>query len=75
MSYPDPNPPMDPLPIETPAGYIRFGPLPSQVMPIDWAEKVLYEVARKYPSQFGVIVRDAMLRGFDTQAGRLRQKD
>lgn len=66
---------MDPLPPETPVVYIRFGPLPTQVIPIDWAEKILYEVARKYPTQFGVIVRDAMLSGIETQAGRLRQKD
>jgi hypothetical protein len=39
--------------------YVRFGPRPTQVIPIDWAETMLTEWARAHASQFGKALAEA----------------
>jgi hypothetical protein len=41
--------------------YVRFGPRPTQVMPLDWAEQILTEWARSHPPQFGKALAEAAL--------------
>ena len=39
--------------------YVRFGPRPTQEMPIDWAVKMLTEWREKHPAQFGKALAEA----------------
>jgi hypothetical protein len=39
--------------------YVRFGPRPTQEMPLDWAEKMLSAWKEKDPSRFGKALAEA----------------
>ena len=39
--------------------YVRFGPRPTQEMPLDWAEKMLTAWREKNAQQFGKALADA----------------
>jgi hypothetical protein len=41
--------------------YVRFGPGLTQVMPLDWAEKMLSEWKDKQPVAFGKYLAEAAL--------------
>jgi hypothetical protein len=41
--------------------YVRFGPRPTQIMPLDWAEHILTEWAKSHPPQFGKALSEAAL--------------
>jgi hypothetical protein len=41
--------------------YVRFGPRDNQVMPLDWAEQILTNMAAKHRAQFGRLLQEAAL--------------
>lgn len=41
--------------------YVRFGPRPTQIIALDWAEQILTEWARSHPAQFGKALAEAAL--------------
>jgi len=41
--------------------YVKFGPRPTQEMPIEWAETILTELAAKHSAMFGNLLREATL--------------
>lgn len=43
--------------------YVRFGPMPTQEMPIEWAETMLAEWRDAHPAQFGKALSAAALDG------------
>ena len=43
------------------AVYVRFGPGLTQVMPLDWAERMLSEWKEKQPAAFGKYLSEAAM--------------
>lgn len=43
--------------------YVRFGPLPTQEMPLEWAESMLMEWRSAHPLQFGKALATAADQG------------
>ena len=43
--------------------YVRFGPLDTQEMRIEWAEKMLTALKEKHPAQFGKLLAEAATGG------------
>lgn len=43
--------------------YVKFGPGPTQEMPLDWAEKLLTEWRRNDPSKFGKALAAVVTEG------------
>jgi hypothetical protein len=43
--------------------YVRFGPLPTQEMPREWAEKMLTAWRERNASQFGKFLAEAATAG------------
>lgn len=41
--------------------YVRFGPRDNQVMPLEWAELILTQMASKHRAQFGRLLQEAAL--------------
>jgi hypothetical protein len=41
--------------------YVKFGPRPTQEMPIEWAASMLATLAEKHESMFGNLLREAAL--------------
>ena len=41
--------------------YVRFGPRDNQVMPLEWAEEILTELASGHRAQFGRLLQHAAL--------------
>jgi hypothetical protein len=39
--------------------YVRFGPRPTQEMPLDWAEKMLTAWRERDPKRFGAALSEA----------------
>jgi hypothetical protein len=43
--------------------YVRFGTLPTQEMPREWAERMLIALKDKHPAQFGKLLAEAATAG------------
>jgi hypothetical protein len=43
-----------------PKTYVRFGPLPTQEMPREWAEKMLTLWRQRSPAQFGKLLSEVV---------------
>jgi hypothetical protein len=43
--------------------YVKFGPRDTQEMPIEWAERMLTELAAKHQAQFGRLLTEAATGG------------
>jgi hypothetical protein len=43
--------------------YVRFGTLPTQEMPREWAEKMLTALKDRHPAQFGKLLAEAATAG------------
>jgi hypothetical protein len=43
--------------------YVKFGPLDTQEMPREWAEKMLTALKDKHPAQFGKLLAEAATGG------------
>lgn len=54
--------------------YVKFGPRPTQVVPISWAEQIIQDYMRRYPSAFAKIMGQVALEGYQketkTRAGQ-----
>lgn len=46
-----------------PKVYVRFGPLPTQEIPIEWAEAMLFNWYKTHQPQFSKALADAAVRG------------
>lgn len=43
--------------------YVRFGPRPTQIMPLDWAEAMLSTWRDRDPARFGKALAEAAVNG------------
>jgi hypothetical protein len=53
---------------ETPM--VRFGPRPNQVIPAEWAEGIITDLAHTRPNMFGTLLRKQVLAGLPESAPR-----
>jgi hypothetical protein len=49
---------------------VRFGPRPNQVIPAEWAEGILTDLAHTKPNTFGTLLRKQVLAGLPQAAPR-----
>jgi hypothetical protein len=49
---------------------VRFGSLPDQVIPAEWAEGIITELAHTRPNVFGTLLRNQVLAGLPQSAPR-----
>ena len=59
---------------ESPAARVevRFGPNPTQVMPLAWAEDLLDRFRDQYPASFGKLLSEVVLQGHNNK-NRLKE--
>jgi hypothetical protein len=61
--YGDTPPEIQKMTLKTDKVYVRFGPLDTQEIPIEWAEKMLTAWREKNASQFGKALAEAATGG------------
>lgn len=54
---------------------VRFGPNPTQTMPIEWAEDLLSKFRDQYPSPFVKLMGEVVLQGHESSGKRLRNRE
>lgn len=48
--------------------YVKFGPRPTQVIPVSWAEQIIQNYMIRYPAAFAKIMGQVSLEGYQKEA-------